>query len=442
MEQIDFGLGIEKALDSLLTERLTLLAGAGLSMAPPSSLPSAYAIAVEAKRKYDAIHGATRAPLPIAIEEQAEFFFEREELASVYFRTLIDQNIFAAPPNDGHYAVADLLLVQGIETAITTNVDVLVETAGVLLYGQIGTGLDQAQMAALPPRTSPLLKIHGCSQKDHDHMVWAPGQINAPPVADRIASSAQWLSNRLLDRDLLIVGYWTDWDYLNQVLQQVLDQIRPSKVIVVDLADSATFQAKAPALYAIGETVQNGFWHVRASGDAFLAELRAAFSKTFLRQVISFGAQEYQYRTGNVATEAMTEPPNIDNDALWRMRRDLEGCTPNQPATLRAPPMECTVGLTLLQLRASGADADGHYWVLNENRIRVLRTPNQLLHRIEAAYARETAPAVSPDITIAIGAEADSLPSDIVRSGTPPTITRGTTGRWLTRQQAIEELGL
>ncbi|MFT3669542.1 MAG: hypothetical protein QM795_13410 [Pseudoxanthomonas sp.] len=136
------------------------------------------------------------------------------------------------------------MLVQGIETAVTTNVDILVETAGQILYGQIGTGLDQEQVAALPPRTSPLLKVHGCRLKDHDNMVWAPGQVNAPPVAARIASSAQWLSNRLLDRDLLIVGYWTDWDYLNQVLETVLDQVRPSKVIVVDLADSATFQLR------------------------------------------------------------------------------------------------------------------------------------------------------------------------------------------------------
>ncbi|MFT3669543.1 MAG: hypothetical protein QM795_13415 [Pseudoxanthomonas sp.] len=85
MEQIDFELGIEKALDSLIAERLTLLAGAGLSMAAPSSLPSAHAIAVEAKRRYDAMHGAGRAPLPLAIEDQAEFFFQRDELASVTF---------------------------------------------------------------------------------------------------------------------------------------------------------------------------------------------------------------------------------------------------------------------------------------------------------------------------------------------------------------------
>ncbi len=442
MQQIDFNRGVEMALDSLLAERLALLAGAGLSMAAPSSLPSAHAIAVEAKRRYDSRHGTSMAPLPLAIEDQAEFFFRRNELATVYFRTLIDQHVFAAPPNDGHYAVADLLLVQGIETAVTTNVDTLIETAGLHLYGQIRTGLDQAQMAALPPRSSPLLKIHGCSQKDYDNMVWAPGQINAPPVDSRIASSAQWLSTRLLDRDLLIVGFWTDWNYLNQVLQTVLDRVRPSRVIVVDPAESNTFRDKAPGLYAVGEAVQNGFWHVRASGDEFLSSLRKAFSKAFVRQVMICGAQDYQHVTGNDATPAITEPPDIDNHAMWHMRRDLEGCTPNQPASLRAPPLERTVGLTLLQLRASGALADGHYWMLNGKRIRVLRTPNQPLHRVEADFAREMAPAISPDIVIAIGAEADFLPSNIVRAGATTSITRGTTGRWITRPQAIQELGL
>src|SRR3546814_18666768 len=93
--------------------------------------------------------------------------------------------------------------------------------------------------------------------------------------------------------------------------------------------------------------------------------------------------------------------------------------------------MECTLGLTLLQLRSSGATVDGYYWLLGDKRIRVLRAPNQLLHHIEAKHARETAPTTSPDIVIAVGAEADCLPSDIVRAGSVPTITRCTTSRWV-----------
>src|SRR3546814_17902567 len=95
----------------------------------------------------------------------------------------------------------------------------------------------QTEVAGLPPHTSPLLQVHGCRQKDHDHMVWAPGQITAPPVADRLASSAQWMPKRLLDRALLIVGYWTDWAYLNQLFCSVLEQDHPHKVTDVDIVE-------------------------------------------------------------------------------------------------------------------------------------------------------------------------------------------------------------
>src|SRR3546814_8500605 len=101
--------------------------------------------------------------------------------------------------------------------------------------------------------------------------------------------------------------------------------------------------------------------HVRASGADFLGALRKAFSNTFCRRLVTCGAEEFQNRTGNPPPQAITEPPNLDNEALWRMRRDLEGCAPNQPAALLIPPMECTLGLTLLQLRSSGATVDGYY---------------------------------------------------------------------------------
>src|ERR1035437_868279 len=104
MNEIPFDDGVAIALDSLLSDRLSLLAGAGLSMAPPSSLPSAAALAASAKAKYDATHGARRPPLAATVDEQAEFFFRRDELATVYFRQLIDPNAFAGRPNVGHIA--------------------------------------------------------------------------------------------------------------------------------------------------------------------------------------------------------------------------------------------------------------------------------------------------------------------------------------------------
>jgi len=433
--------GVEFALDALLNGRLALLCGAGLSMAPPSSLPGAAALAAKAKQIYDAQYGHGRDPLPAGVAEQAEFFFRRGELATVYFRRLIDPNAFAGQPNPGHHAIADLLLVRGIQTAVTTNVDTLIETAGQLLLGHVGIGIDGRGVAALAPDIAPLLKIHGCRTCDPDHMVWAPGQIEVEPVAGRIRSSEQWLTVRLLDRDLLIVGYWTDWDYLNNVLERTLGAIRPARVVVVD-RDPGKLAIKAPALYALGQRATGAFHYVSASGSDFLERLRLEFSKSFVRQVLHAGANAYQEQTGVAALPAWTEPADLDNEMLWRVRRDLEGRTPDQPALDRKPPDEALLGLTLLQLRAGGAVADGSYWSLHGRRVRVVRALNQPLHRVKVAFERETAPTVAPEIIIAVGAEAQMVPSNIVRGETSPTIARGDASKWMTRSEAVQELGL
>lgn len=376
MQEISLQAGVDFALDALLNNRLALICGAGLSMAPPSCLPSSAALAARAKLIYDAQHGAGRDPLPARIEEQAEFFFNRNELATIYLRRLIDPNAFAGQPNSGHHAVADLLLVRGIQTAVTTNVDTLIETAGQLLLGQVGMGIDGNTVAALSPDIAPLLKIHGCRNCDPDNTVWAQSQIGVEPVASRILSSERWLSVRLLDRDLLIVGYWTDWDYLNDILERTIGAVRPARVIVVNPGDAAEFPAKAPALYALGQRATGSFQHVRISGANFLDRLRLEFSKSFVRRVLHAGAASYQERAGTAPLPIWTEPPDLDNEMFWHLRRDLEGCTPQQPALNRDPPEEALLGLTLLQLRAGGAVADGSYWVLNDRRIRVLRALN------------------------------------------------------------------
>jgi hypothetical protein len=257
-----------------------------------------------------------------------------------------------------------------------------------------------------------------------------------------IATSAHWLSVRLLDRDLIIIGYWTDWDYLNAVLERTLGAVHPARVIVVDPADAASFEAKAPVLYRLGTSTNKPFYHVGVSGADFLARLRNAFSRSFIRRILYCGSEEYVDLTGVAPDPGIIEPPNLENKFLWSMRRDLEGRRPYEPATERTPPDEPLLGLTLLQLRAAGAVADGAYWLLRNLRVRVLRASNQPLHRIKAAFDREIAPTIAPNIIIAVGAETQTLPSNIVRSRTTATIARGSSSQWFTRTEAIQELRL
>jgi hypothetical protein len=443
MEQITFAAGLNLALNSLLNHRLCVLAGAGLSMAPPSNLRSAAIIAALAKEKYDATYGATRQPLPAGIEEQANFFFNRGELDSVYFLRLIDQHEFSGRPNPGHYAIADLLLVHALQLGLTTNVDTLVEIAGQILFGQIEAGIDGHALAGLPLSTSPLLKIHGCRVQDRANMVWSPNQLDAEPVASRINNSSAWLGPQLLNRDLLVIGYWTDWDYLNTLLARTLGTVNPARVIVVTPAPPNSLAEKAPELMAIGDRARVSFHHIQMSGADFLDALRREFSRSFLRRILHSGRGEFEARTGAPPTFEWQEPAVLDNEALWQIRRDLEGCLPGNPASMREPPVgETLLGLTLLQLQAAGATADGPYWTLGGRRIRVLRAANKPLHKVEAEFERETPPAVAAELVIAVGAEAQSLAKNFARATGTGTITRGSGSRWFTRQDALEELGL
>jgi len=432
--------GIEAALGSLFADRLSVLAGAGLSMAPPSSLPSAAALAASAKLIYEAQFGA--APFGSDIAEQADYFFRRRELATVYLRTFIDKDAFAGPPNSGHTAVADLILVGALKTAVTTNVDTMIETAGQLLFGHVESGVDAGAMALIPAGVTPLLKIHGCRQFDLATTVWSVLQLGDPTINARLAGNAAWLNHRLANRDLLIVGYSTDWDYLTQALDRVLGAVAPARVIIVDPSDGATLTAKAPHLIALGGRASVQFVHVRSSGDSFLDSLRRAFSQSFVRQVLHRGRQEFEDLKGSPPDPTWLEPPHLTSDVYWQVRRDLEGCSPRKPAKEAKPTAGPMLGMTLLQLRAAGAAPDGSVWALGGRKIRVLRADGKALHKVKAEFDRDTAPVVAPDIVIAVGAEDLSLPAHVVRGAGGSTITRGASGRWLTRKQAEDEIPL
>ena len=419
------------ALDGILNNRLVLVAGAGLSMAAPSNLPSAAKIAADAKAEYDSRYGGIRPPLPPGIEEQAEMFFQAKELG-IFLKEFVDQDVFAAQPNSGHAAVADLLLSHGLQAAVTTNVDILIETAGQSLLGQVFTGIEGTAVAASPGGAAPMLKIHGCWLQEREHTVWAPGQLTEPPVEGRIATSATWLQNTLLDKDLLIVGYSTDWDYLNQVIAKTLGMVAPASVLVVDPSPTDDFEAKAPDLAALADRAEKGSHHLQASGADFLDALRLSFSKVFIRRAIAKGVAEFTTIAGHAPTDASREPPDLDNDSLWRIRRDLLGCKPNRPARQPEPYDEPAVGLALLQLREAGGDADGPYWRVGGRSVRIIRAAGGFLHALESEYRWDMPPISAPDVVVAVGAEDLHLPADLVRRA-DGSIARGAGPGWMTR---------
>jgi hypothetical protein len=218
--------------------------------------------------------------------------------------------------------------------------------------------------------------------------------------------------------------------------------VRAARVLVVDPNDGTSLKTKAPSLYALGRRASSAFHHVQASGADFFDRLRLEFSMSFIRRVLYGGAAAFQDLKGSATEPAWMEPVASDSATLWQIRRDLEGCRPNQPAVSREPAHEPTLGLTILQLRARGATAIGPYWLIDGRCVRILRTPYQLLHQVEATYAREHPPVVALDATIAVGAESTSLPPHLVRGRGHGTIVRSGRTKWMTRADAEAEFRL
>ena len=199
---------------------------------------------------------------------------------------------------------------------------------------------------------------------------------------------------------------------------------------------------KAPALYDLGKRANAEFYHVQSSGNTFLDKVRVDFSRGFIRRILHSGRDAFTYSTGKEPKNDWLEPGSEDAQELWQLRRDLEGCNPNEPSKNRNPSEEPLVGNTILQLQACGAVPNGSYWILNDQTIRVISAANRLLHEVESTFSRETAPTIAPDYTIAVGAESVSLHSDIARGPGNDSIVRGSSTIWLSRPDAINEFGL
>ncbi|MCP5129191.1 MAG: SIR2 family protein [Pseudomonadales bacterium] len=426
-------------LDSIDEDRLVILCGAGLSMAPPSNLPSAAALANEifdhCQRNGEIVQND--------LEEQANHFLESGRFCNYFIRKLIPTDSFAMPHNLGHSAIADFLLCRAATSVISTNLDNLIETAAHDLFGEVDGLLDGQEAENAPHDRSPLLKIHGCWIKDRDNTVWAPAQIQNEPVKSRIARSAQWLNLHLANKDLLIIGFWSDWSYLNTVLESSLGAIQPSRVIIIDPSDVETLREKAPGLHELGSKDDVTFLHLPLSGSEFLNTLRLKFSRKYVRSSIYSARQSYLDSTGNEPHEVWYElPEETSLQALYAIRRDIEGCSPSEPAKAKNPNINDFVGLTILQLQAKGAVfSDGH-WLLDDRKIRVLNAP-WFLHIVRQKFQREVTPFGSADIVICVGAEDTGLPGNIARDGRNPSIVRGgPSGEWITRPRAQELLNL
>jgi hypothetical protein len=423
--------------------RLVIVCGAGLSMAAPSSLPAAWRVAEASYDKYvletdPACDQAMRHDL----EAFAQHFVDLHALKSVFIESLVPWQMFVKPPNAGHAAVADFLVTRAAAAALSANYDTLIEQSAVANGFDFQNSLDGDEATTRSRTQSPLLKFHGCATRDRLATVWAPSQLGEPPIAERIAKSKTWMAANLRQKDLLVVGFWSDWGYLNTLLGTVLDGLAPLSVTVIDAANTAALQAKAPELWALAHGPQVEFTHVQESGADALSEVRKAFSLNYLRGVLAAGKPAFEASIGTTCDPAWLEPPDFDNETLYSWRRDAEGVPAGQPAN-RSKPSQCDIfGVFHLMLRQAGATPTAVGYDLAGRSIRVVNGAGAVLNQLRTKYIE--APVVAPtDIVVAAGATDLPVPGSVVRPGSAGSFIRPTgMGDWYDLEGARTELGI
>jgi NAD-dependent SIR2 family protein deacetylase len=434
---------------SIQQGKLVIFCGAGLSMGLPSTVPSAGVLTGQIIADYN-LRGLPALPpaATVNLETLSEHLFANG-YQTLFVRDLVRWRPFKRDPNAGHQAVADFLTSSAVRFAVTTNFDELVEVAATELGENAFNYAVDSNSANINHGHNTYLKIHGCV-RDPDHTLWCHGQLNRPaPVStanqtirDRIASSTGWLQANLPEKDIIFVGFWSDWIYLNDVFANYFHAVHGSMVVLVDPQPAAALEAKAPALWAWAQANGN-FHHVPEYGNDFLNELRAGFSKNVLERVLLSAVPGF-----NIARAGVPVPPTDFNgvliDDLYALRRDVGGVPSGQiPKYFQPDGSMHAVGRTHLLLRHAGATLTGSRYIRGGNRFRVVNGRTKLISQIKQEFSAEAPapPSTYDEIVVCAGGSDDGgVPSHIIRGGTPPTVVRaGTVARWISYEKATDE---
>lgn len=419
--------------------RLVVICGAGLSIPAPSNLLSAVEVSRVCFDQYQPL------PLPAAMRDDIDLlaghFYASHEFGTVFMGRLVPWNSLVGVPNVGHAAVADFLISRAVYAVLSANFDPLIEQAAHAHKIAMIGALDGREALQFTNDSNPLIKFHGCLVRDRPNTLWTQAQLGTAPIQDRVSTCSDWMRLQLPGKDLVVIGFWTDWGYLNNVIADALNAGDFNSVTVVDPSDSATLEAKAPELWDMLNAGTANFVHVRGSGAEALEELRVAFSRFWLTRF---------YALGKALVEAVGLPyadiePDMTCEDSYMCRCDAEGRPYNFAAQKKTPSADGAQAAFFHHLLIqAGADRDGAWYILAGRRIRIVNGGGQGLNSVRERY-KEPPASKQPDIVVCAGAIDLPTPGLVISSGAGLSVVRPAPGagpRWLTVEQARAELGI
>jgi hypothetical protein len=431
-----------KLLGAIEADSLILLCGAGLSMAPPSYLPSAKTVAELCYDDWSAIE-VLDPRFRNDIDLLAGHFYAQGNFEKLFIRRLVPWNELVGPPNKGHAAIADLLMSRAAHAALSANFDRMIESWAeprkIDLQGAL-TGQEAIDFASV---ANPLIKFHGCMHRARSGTLWTQGQLAEPAFQARVRSCSEWMNQNLPGRHLAVVGFWTDWGYLNDVFANAFAIDNASSVTVIDPSPTADLQSKAPNLWSRLNALSHAFEHVRASGDDALDELRTAYSKTWARRFYKLGEPLVQATGATVAVPAPFDALGCED--LYNLRRDVEGVPYSRAATLKVPaPSSQQAAYVHMMLLNAGATTQGAWLEHAGQTIRIVNGGGRAIAEVRSEY-KEPATMLPSDIVVCAGAIDLAVPATLIAPGRGASTIRPTPGggaAWLTLDQAKAVLGI
>jgi hypothetical protein len=379
------------------------------------------------------------------IELLADHFGDRRTLESIFLNDLVtrvpDYKTFFRNPNAGHEAIADLLGCSAIQMNVSTNVDDLIERAAEQLWEpKANVALTRAE-AARPYPHALHVKLHGCFRRDVPSTLWSKHQLAYPPFQQRIEEFSQWLPGQLQDKDLVFVGFWSDWGYLNQVLGDIISSSQVSRIVLVNPSSEEELQEKAQELWRLAHKDEVDFIHEREYGHDFLDELRREYSFHFMRRLIASGRATFTQIMGRPAP-VFTGFDRVSSRDLYEWRQDSTG-TPAQEIIRRKAPDDTMrrLGAMHLEMLEAGATVSGSAYLRGERRVRLIHGAGQLVSEVRAKYAPMPS-LISDDLVICVGAQnTASFPDSVARGNgvdATSTVRPGLSGEWMTEIEARE----
>lgn len=431
-----------RLLGAIVADTLVFLCGAGLSVAPPSNLPLAAELSEICYEKWRPSEPTLDPTLAGDLDRLAGHFHARGQFETVFIKGLVPWDALAGPPNEGHAAIADLLICRGARAALSANVDCLIEHWAGERRVALRGALNGQEAASSSGEISPLVKIHGCMTREPAKTLWTHAQLNEPDIAARTDSLSSWIRLHLPGKDLVVVGFWTDWGYLNNVLADALLIEQANSVTVIDPSPIGELRDKAPALWDNLSALSGSFEHLQESGAELLAELRAEYSRAWARRFFTLGVGAAAVSPGSSLSGAIEA---LGSDDLYDLRRDAEPVPYTHAARRKTPPDNGARAASLYaELLDAGATQDGAWLEFEGQLIRILNAGGFDLARLRGQY-NEPPTWREPDIVVYAGGYSSGAPPRVIPLGRGASVMGSAPGggaRWLSFDEARAEFRL